>query len=156
MNKNLKSVAMVGIILVLIIVGSGLFLYYKCSNPAPLSSSDPIPLILQGVITDSVHISQSTQGQFEDLLIGLGNNKVGDYIDYNVVKKHGNTARLWISVPNDIAQNRTLDVYMGQSFTVDKYRIFVDQITIGHNILLFGKTGGQGGSISLLIWEPIK
>lgn len=156
MNKNIKSVTIAGMIIVLIIVGNGLFFYYKDGNPTPLSSSDPIPSILQGVITNGIHISQGTQGQFENLLIGLGNNKVGNYLDDNGVKKHGNTARLWISTPNDNTQNRTLDVYMGQSFVVDKYLIFVDQITIGHNLLVFGKTGGQGGSISLLIWEPIK
>jgi len=154
MNKRFKSVAVVGI--TLITIGICLGVYYKYSNPAPLSSFVPVPPILQGVITNNISISQGAQGQFGNLRIGLGNNRVDDYTDENGVKKHGNIARLWISVLNDSTQDRTLDVYAGQSFIVDKYYVFVDQITIDHNFLPSDKTGGQGGSISLLIWENTK
>lgn len=156
MHKSIKSLTIASTLLTIIVLVCAFFLYYKYSNPAPLSSSKPSPSVLEGVIADSISINQGTQGQFGDLQIGLGNNKVDDYINDNGSKEHGNTAQLWISIRNNNAQNNSFDVYAGKSFIFDKYHIFVDQVTVNHTILSSSKIGGQGGTIKLLIWESVK
>jgi hypothetical protein len=121
----------VGVVLVVIltavIIVSGSFFYPK-------------------VTANRLDISEGTQGQFEDLRLGLGYTRVGDYVDDKGVARHGNTAGLWLYVRDNAAQNRTLDVYEGQSFTVNKYRVLVDQIVLG----------SEKGSVSLFIWESKK
>ncbi|MDO8408031.1 MAG: hypothetical protein Q7S95_02225 [bacterium] len=131
MVKGIKRNVLVWIILALAIIGAGaFFLYSEVSNKTTDSSAHELD------------ISEGTQGEFGDLRIGLGYTRVADYTDDKGATQHGDTAGLWIYVRNDSTQNRTLDVHEGQSFIVDKYRIFVDNIAVG-----------QHGSVNLLIWE---
>ncbi|MEK7131360.1 MAG: hypothetical protein AAB797_01310 [Patescibacteria group bacterium] len=87
-------------------------------------------------------IRSNTQGQYGgDLRIGAGNIGIHDY-EIDGVKKTGLTATLWVSVRDKSAENKTITVYIGQSFEINKYKITVHDI--------------QGELVTLRIWDVSK
>jgi len=73
-------------------------------------------------------IHSNTQGQYgDDLRIGVGNIGMGEY-EINGVKESGVVATLWLYVRDKSEKNKTITVYIGQSFKIDKYVITVTDI----------------------------
>ena len=88
-----------------------------------------------------INIPSNTQGQYGDLRIGVGNIKSGEY-EIDGVKETGVTAMLWVSIRDKSEENKTVTVYIGQSFEIDKYKITVHDI--------------QGELVTLRIWDVSK
>jgi len=73
-------------------------------------------------------IKDGTQGQYgDDLRIGVGNIRTGEY-EIGGVKEIGIMATLWVSVRDKSGENKTVTVYIGQSFEIDKYVVTVTDI----------------------------
>lgn len=87
---------------------------------------------------DELFIGSNTQGSYRDLRIGIGNIKSGEY-EIDGVKKTGVTATLWISIRDKSEENKTITVYIGQSFEIDRYKITVHDI--------------HGELVTLRIWD---
>ncbi|KKU23203.1 MAG: hypothetical protein UX36_C0008G0003 [Microgenomates group bacterium GW2011_GWC1_46_15] len=81
-------------------------------------------------------ISDGTQGQYgDDLRIGVGNIRIGDY-EIDGVKETGVTATLWVFIRDKSEENKIITLYIGQSFEIDKYVITLEDIS-GSLVSLF-------------------
>jgi hypothetical protein len=87
-----------------------------------------------------LNICGGCQGMYGDLKIGAGNIRTGEYV-VDGVKETGRVATLWLYVRDRSDQNKTITVYIGQTFTIDKYKVTVEDIKSGR------------GSVSLRIRE---
>ncbi len=76
-------------------------------------------------------ICERCQKDYGNLRIEVGKVREGDYLDANETKQHGDIAELSMSVRGYSSKNKTMDVYEGQNFTIDKYDILVEKIDIG-------------------------
>lgn len=79
----------------------------------------------------TLDICENCKNEFEDLRINVGNLQEDDYFDVNGEKQHGNVAELALSVRGKSFKDKTIAVYEGQSFTIDKYNVFAEKIILG-------------------------
>jgi len=97
-------------------------------TPPPEPASEPTTTTESNVLYQDLTLDQGTQGQFGDLRIGVESVRLSLYQD-----AEGNTTDriltdLHLFVQTDSAKNRVETMGIGQTITIDAYRITVLEI----------------------------
>lgn len=87
-----------------------------------------------------IEIRQGTTGNFEGLRIGLSNISETDYITGVGEKRHGLEAVIVLFLKTDPPQEKRFDTHAGDTVSLGKYSVYVQQIK-----------GGSKGSVKLQV-----
>jgi hypothetical protein len=153
-----------------IITGIGLalvitLLFAGCENITPTPSPTPLnpdDSLLPTEITtslsdwdgaDVIYITQGTQGQIDDVRIGLSATRAENYIDKNGDMQRGMTADIHLFLRDGLTEYKT--VYLGQTFKFGEYSFFIREIR-PTNLKADSPDGASGGGLISLLCLPTK
>lgn len=78
---------------------------------------------------ETLAIASNTQATIDDVKIGAGNFREGEYESAGGIKETGRTAALWVSVRDDPSADRSIRVGAGSRFSAGRFSFEVLEVT---------------------------
>ncbi len=100
----------------------------SCARPSPERSANEAQATGAAARTDVLILVSNTQATLEEVRIGAGNFREGEYQTADGGARKGASAGLWISVRDEPAANRHIRVGKGSTFAAGRYSFEVLEV----------------------------